>query len=148
MIRYKAVEVEIALAVAVGADVHLHAVDVGREVGPVIEVEAAQEVLVGLAAARMLRGDHPRYRLQQFGGAQQRSHEQVAAADRPLARGVGDADLGLAAAEDDHIRGDRALCRSAVGRGHRRRCRGSCRRLHLRDRHGGRVDKAHRQREA
>ncbi len=46
--RYQEVEVGVALAVGVGALVDGHAADPGRQVRAVVEVEAAQQVLVGL----------------------------------------------------------------------------------------------------
>jgi hypothetical protein len=45
------VQVAVALAVRVRGHVDGHAVDRGREVGAVVEVEAAQEILVRLAVA-------------------------------------------------------------------------------------------------
>ena len=53
---------------AVRRHVDRHAVDACREVGAVVEVEAAQEVLVGLAVARVLRDDHAGRRFQEFAG--------------------------------------------------------------------------------
>lgn len=51
------IEVAIALSVLVRTHVDRHAIDKSGEIGPVIEIEAAQKDLVGLAAARVLRGD-------------------------------------------------------------------------------------------
>ena len=79
--RNEAVEIEISLAMAVRAQVHLHTVDVGREIRPVIEIEAAQEILVRLAAPGMLGSHHPRNRFQKLGHAKQRTHEQIGACD-------------------------------------------------------------------
>ena len=61
--------VGIALAVAMGAHVHWHAVDSDGEVGAVVEVEAAQVVLVGFALAGMLGDDQARRRFQVLAGA-------------------------------------------------------------------------------
>jgi hypothetical protein len=44
-------DVGVALAVAVGSHVDRHAVDPDGEIGAVVEIEAAQEVLVGFAFA-------------------------------------------------------------------------------------------------
>ena len=56
-----------------GAQLHRHAGHPGGKVGAVIEFEAAQEVLVGLAGAAV-RGDHDaRDRFKQRAGAQQRT---------------------------------------------------------------------------
>ena len=99
--RDQAVDVEIPLAMAVRAHVHRHVVDQGREIGAVIEVEAAQEVLVGLARTGVLDGDQPGHGLEQLGNSQQRPDREVGAADGPLAGGVGPADERLAACEHD-----------------------------------------------
>jgi hypothetical protein len=96
------------------AHVHRHVVDDGREVGAVVEVETAQEVLVGLARPGMLDGDQAGHGFQQLGHAQQGSHGQVGATDRALAGRISLADHRLAAREHDdfleHIPGH---CRCA-----------------------------------
>jgi hypothetical protein len=43
-----------------------------------VEVETAQEILVGFAAPRMLGCNQPRHRFQQFGHAEKRPHEVTA----------------------------------------------------------------------
>ena len=53
------VEVRVALAVRVADHVDGHTFEVRGEVRAVVHVEAAQEILVGLAAARMLGRDLP-----------------------------------------------------------------------------------------
>ncbi len=102
----QAVEVQIALAMSMRPEIHLNPVDIGGKIRPVIEVEAAQEILIGLAAARVLRGDHTRHGLQQFGGTQQRAHQKVAARYRPFTGGMGDADLGLGATKNKYVAGE------------------------------------------
>jgi len=47
--------------VRVRAHIDGHAVDVNGEVSAVVEVEAAQEVLIGFALATVLRNDQPRH---------------------------------------------------------------------------------------
>jgi hypothetical protein len=84
--------------VAVRAEVDRHVVDRQREVGSVIEVEAAEEILVGLAATGMLGGDQARRCLEQLTGAKQRSDLDVRPGDAALARRAGRADPLLAAA--------------------------------------------------
>ena len=91
----------------VGAQVHLHPVDISREVRTVIEIEATQEILVGLAASRMLRSDHARDRLQQFGNAQQRANQKVGTGDGALTCCMRNTDLRFAAAEHDDVVGRR-----------------------------------------
>ncbi len=56
-LRDQEVLVRIALTVGVGRAVHRHAVDEAREIGAVVEVETPDQVLVGLALARV-DGDH------------------------------------------------------------------------------------------
>ena len=62
---------------AVAGQVHRHARDGRAEVGAVIEVEATQEVLVGLAVTGMLRDDQAGHDLQQLAGAQARTVLQL-----------------------------------------------------------------------
>src|SRR5579885_1356985 len=62
------VRVGVALAVGVGRQVHGTAVEEHREVGAVIGVEAAHEVLRGLAPALMLRDDHAGQVVQELKG--------------------------------------------------------------------------------
>ncbi len=56
----------------VGAEIDRHALDAGREVRAVVEIEAAQVILVSLAPAGVGGDDHARHGLQDFGGAQDR----------------------------------------------------------------------------
>ena len=63
------VQVRIALAVAMGAHVDRHAVDRDGEIGAVVEVEAAQEILVRFAFAAVLGDDQAGRRFQHFAGA-------------------------------------------------------------------------------
>src|SRR5688572_30179499 len=57
--------------------VHRHAVDAGREIGAVIQVEAAQKVLVRLAAAAVLSDDQPGHYFEQLTGAQHRPQVEL-----------------------------------------------------------------------
>ena len=77
---------------AVAAIVERYAVEETGEVGAVVEVEAAQEILVGLAAARMLRGDQAGDDFEQFADALQRAGVEIGAPDMALRSSVGDAD--------------------------------------------------------
>jgi hypothetical protein len=78
------VEVRIPLAVRVRRHVDRHPLDARLEIGAVIEVEAANEVLVGLSIARVLRDDEPGNRLEQLAFAQERAQTQVRPTDAPL----------------------------------------------------------------
>ena len=73
------------MAVAVRRHVHRHARDRGCEVGPVIEVEAAQVVLVGLALAAVLADDDTRDGFEDFAGAHDRARVELPRGDRALA---------------------------------------------------------------
>ena len=53
-LRHQPVQVGIALAVRMGAHVDRHVVDGDREIGAVIEIVAAQKILVGFALAGVL----------------------------------------------------------------------------------------------
>ena len=97
------VEVEIALAVAVAAHVDRHAVDERRKIGAVIEIEAAQEILVGLAGSGMLGGDQARHVLGQLADPADRLVLEVAIADRAFRRGDGLADPLERAPVDDQL---------------------------------------------
>ena len=65
-----------------------------------VEVVAAQEVLVCLAVARVLRDDHPGHRLEHFAGTEQGLLSDRVAGHRALAGGVPDADFVFVAADD------------------------------------------------
>ena len=88
---------------AVRAHVHRDVVDVGGEVRAVIEVEPAEEVLVRLAAAGVLRRDQAGYDFEQFRHSQQWSHRQIGAADRAFARRIRGTDQSLAACKNDDL---------------------------------------------
>ena len=78
------IEVGIALPVRVGAQVHGHAVDVDGKIRPMIEIEAAQEILVRRAAAGMLRDHDARNYLEQFAPTQKRARIQLRGAHDSL----------------------------------------------------------------
>ena len=78
-----------------GRQVDRHAGDRGREVGAVVEVEAAQEVLVGLAVAGVLGDQQAGHPFEDVGRAQRRSSLDAGGVDRAGGGGVGDAhDIG------------------------------------------------------
>ncbi len=83
------VDVGIALTVAVGAHVDRHAVEPDGEVGAVVEVHAAQEILVGLAFAAMLRHGQAGSGLQQIARSHQGPGVERLAGDALLACRVG-----------------------------------------------------------
>ncbi len=75
----------------------------GGEVAAVVEVEAAQEVLVGLSVARVLGDDQAGHRLQSLGRAQQRAVGQLLGGDRAFGSRIGNADQVVLAAADGHF---------------------------------------------
>ena len=108
---------------AVRPQVHWHAVEDHGVVGAVIEVEASQEILVGLAATRMLHSHHAGHRFQQIGGFEHRPHQQVGAADGAFTGGGGRAhQIGIAAEYDDLLGG---LLRQGARAGNQRANQGS-----------------------
>ena len=84
----------------VAAHVDRNAVDGGREVRAVVEIEAPQIVLVGLAAAGVGGDDHAGDGFQQLPLPQERTLQQLLAADHPAAGGQVAAD-GLRATRGD-----------------------------------------------
>ena len=94
-LRDQEVDVGVALAVRVRRHVHRRAGHRHREIAAVIEVEAAQEILVGLALAAVLRDDHARHRLEHFALAHDRPHVELTRGDRALAGRLRDADQAL-----------------------------------------------------
>ena len=69
----------------VGTQVPRHAIHERGEIGAVVELHAAQEVLVGLVAARVLRGEEAGHHLEQFSHPKQRAHGEIGAARLALA---------------------------------------------------------------
>ena len=77
-------EIQVSVALAVGAHIHRHAVDIGGKIGAVVQIEAAQEVLVRLAGAAVLGHHHARHQLHHIAGAQQRAQRDLLLADKAL----------------------------------------------------------------
>ena len=103
-LRDQPVQVRVALAVRMRRHVDRHAVDPGREVGAVVEVEAAQVVLVGFPVAAVLRHDDAGDELQHLRGPKRRPALDQLRRDRAGARGVGAADRVDVVAVDLHRR--------------------------------------------
>lgn len=76
------VEVGVALPVRVRRHVDGHPLETRLEVRAMIEVEAANEVLVRLAVARVLRDDEPRHGFEQLAFAQEGTPANVGEAER------------------------------------------------------------------
>jgi len=71
------IEVGVTLAMAVGRHVHRQPIDPHGEVGAVVEVEAAQEILVRLALTTVLGGDEAGRELKQLGRARYRTLREL-----------------------------------------------------------------------
>ncbi len=100
--RDQEIEIGIALPMSVAWHVDRHAVDADREIGAVIEVEAPQEILVGLAAAGMLRDDDAGNLFNNLAGTQDRAERNVGSAHRSLvSRRRNPSQIFLAACYDD-----------------------------------------------
>ncbi|MPN56411.1 hypothetical protein SDC9_204099 [bioreactor metagenome] len=87
----------------VAGHVDRHAQDVGGEVAAVVEIETAQEILVGFAVAGVLGDDHAGHGFQRFGRTQQRPVGQLPGGDRALGGRVGDTGQVALAAADGHF---------------------------------------------
>ena len=96
------VQVRPALAVAVAALVDGHLVDGGAQVRAVIEVEAAQVELVGLAFAAMLADDQPRHGFEQFAGPVAGACVELLLRDAARVGRIGHAQLVQARTVDQH----------------------------------------------
>ncbi|MGC4090801.1 MAG: hypothetical protein QM756_23595 [Polyangiaceae bacterium] len=117
------IQVQVAVAVAVGGQVDGHAVDGDGKVGAVVQVEAPQEILVGFAVPGMLGDDEAGYRFQHLRRAQQGAVLQLPGRHRADAGGIGDADQVLGAGPHlHHLQGGHA-----GGQGLERQCQGGSR---------------------
>ena len=72
-----------------GRHVDGHAVDLDGQIGAVVEIEAAQKILVGFALAGMLGDDQPGHGLQRLAGPQEGNGIHFRAADAHGAGGGG-----------------------------------------------------------
>jgi ferredoxin len=68
-LRNHEVDVGVALATGMCGHVHRDIFDADREVRAVVEIEATQEILVGLAVAGVLSDDESRYHLENLADA-------------------------------------------------------------------------------
>ena len=84
---HEKVDVGVALAVRMGRFIDRHVVDEGREIGAVVEVEAADEILVRFAFAGMNGHHQARHRLQHLPDAIGGPQVDLLLGDRSLAGG-------------------------------------------------------------
>ena len=82
------IEIGITLAVPVGAHVDRHVVERDVDIGAVIEVKAAQKILVGLALPAVLRDDQSRHDLEHFADPGPRLLLDLRAGDGSLRRSI------------------------------------------------------------
>ncbi len=84
-LRHQPIKVRIALTMGMGAHVDRHIVDPDRQIGAMIEIIAAQEILIGFALAAVLRDDQSGHGLQKFSGAAHWARIQLLAGHAGLA---------------------------------------------------------------
>jgi hypothetical protein len=80
------VQVRVALAMRMTAHVHGQAVDEERDIGAMVRVEPADQVLLGLAAALVLADDQSRHQAQDVGRASLRTDLEILPGDELLGR--------------------------------------------------------------
>ena len=88
-----------------GRHVHRHAGDIDGKVGAVIQIEAAQKILVGFAVPAVLGNDQARNVLEDFSRTQSRRGFDPPGSDPALARGVRRAHSGIVGADHLDFRG-------------------------------------------
>src|SRR5207244_1669436 len=108
------VEVGVALAVRVRSEVDRDALDRREEVGSVVEVEPAQEVLVRLSCAAVLGDDESRHELQNLARPEDGSLLDELARDLACACGVGGADRVVVVSGNHDLLGGLRLCATLV----------------------------------
>ena len=91
-LRDDGVHVRVALAVRVRRQVKRHIVEENGDICAVVEIEAAKKILVGLAAAGVLRDDETGNRLQNFSRTKNRTILDFRCAHRSLGAGFGNSD--------------------------------------------------------
>jgi len=91
-LRNDGVHIRVTLAVRVRRQVKRHIVEEDGDICAVVEIEAAKIILVGLAAAGVLRDDETRNRLQDFSRAKNRAIFDFRFAHRSLSAGFSNSD--------------------------------------------------------
>src|SRR6202012_1932355 len=87
--RHQPVQIRITLPVRMGAQIDRDVVGPDRQVSAVIEIVAAQEILVGFALAAVLRNDETRYRLRYFSRTRDGTRVELHTDQRHLAGHAG-----------------------------------------------------------
>ena len=119
--RHQPVQVRIALAMGMGAHVDRHVVDPDRHVGAVVEIIAAQKILVGFALAAVLGHDQAGNRFEDFSGPRHRRRIDLGARYGHLARHARGRNRSLGDDRRAVVRSERrgGLSRRRRGRGAR-----------------------------
>ena len=102
--RNDRVHVRIPFAMRVRRQVERHVVEKHREVRAMIQVEAAQKILVGLPPAGVLRDDDAGNGFENFAAAQNGAVGQLRRARGALGGRIRDAQQAVLAASDHHVR--------------------------------------------
>jgi hypothetical protein len=76
-LRNKEIKIGVAFAVGMDGKVYWDSIEVRRKVGPMIEVEASQEILVRFTASGMLSNDHTRDGLHDFTRTEKRTFRNL-----------------------------------------------------------------------
>ncbi len=113
--RDDGVHVGVTLAMRVRRQIERHVVEENGEVRAVIEIEAAQEILVRLSAAGVLRDDDAGNGFQNFARAQNGTFLNLCRAHRSLCGRIGDANQAILSACDDRFRQTHRQRRVGVG---------------------------------
>ena len=92
-----------ALPVRVRDEIHWNTIDARGEIGAVVEIEAAQIILVGFALAAVLRDDQARHRLQNLARTNDGPQLDLFLPDVARRRRVRDAHLRIAPARDNDL---------------------------------------------
>ena len=133
------VQVRITLPVRIRRLIDRHAIDVGGEVGPVVEVEAPHQVLIGFALPAMGRNDESRHSFEKLTRTKRRRECKLVIDHDAFAGCRGCSDQAAPHCRDDHflnlIRG-RSWRRRIVRCGAGLRCCGLLREYRRIARHG------------
>jgi hypothetical protein len=111
-LRNQKVQIGVALTVRVARQVDRHVIDLGCQIGAVIEIEGAKKVLIGFAFAGVLRHDQSRHVLEHRRRPQQRLARELLLADIAGRGGLQVADAGR---HDGNRRQHRADVIAVVG---------------------------------
>jgi len=102
--RDHGVHVRVPLTVRVRGEIQRHTVEGEGDIRAVIEIETAKKILVGLAAAGVLRDDETGNRLQNFSRTENRTIFDFFCAHRSLSGGVGNSDKAVLPALHLYVR--------------------------------------------